>query len=291
MLWGSAFPAIKTGYKLFKIEAADTASIILFAGIRFFFAGMLTVIIFSLIERKPLIPKKSSIKKIGVLSMFQTILQYLFFYLGLAFTSGEKASVINASGVFFALLISALLFKMEKLNTAKLAGTAIGFAGVIAVSLGAFTSGSVPSIGDLFILLSSIAHGFSTVFMKRYSADENPAMLSGWQFMLGGAVMSMVGFAAGGHFESISPSGLSILLYLAFVSAGAYSLWSILLKHNDVSRVSVCGFMTPVFGYILSSVFTPSEKNSVAIMLLALVLVSVGIIIVNKSNKNELKNV
>ena len=55
-LWGSATPAIKTGYKLLKVEGV--ASIMLFAGMRFFLAGILTVIIFSIAEKKFLLPKK-----------------------------------------------------------------------------------------------------------------------------------------------------------------------------------------------------------------------------------------
>lgn len=34
-LWGSAFPCIKIGYKLWEINSLDTASQILFAGMRF----------------------------------------------------------------------------------------------------------------------------------------------------------------------------------------------------------------------------------------------------------------
>ena len=39
MLWGSAIPVIKTGYRLLEVEASDTASQIVFAGIRFTLAG------------------------------------------------------------------------------------------------------------------------------------------------------------------------------------------------------------------------------------------------------------
>ena len=38
-LWGSAFPSIKVGYSLMNIASGDSASQMLFAGIRFFFAG------------------------------------------------------------------------------------------------------------------------------------------------------------------------------------------------------------------------------------------------------------
>ena len=43
-LWGSATPFIKIGYELILPER-NTASTILFAGIRFAFAGLLTVVI------------------------------------------------------------------------------------------------------------------------------------------------------------------------------------------------------------------------------------------------------
>jgi len=38
-LWGSAFPCIKIGYALFSVDATDTASQMLFAGVRFMLAG------------------------------------------------------------------------------------------------------------------------------------------------------------------------------------------------------------------------------------------------------------
>ena len=86
------------------------------------------------------------------------------------------------------------------------------------------------SIGDLFILFSAVSYSFSSVFMKKYSASENPAMLSGWQFVLGGAIMTAVGFFSGGHLDFYSKKGIAVIIYLAFVSAVAFSLWSIMLK-------------------------------------------------------------
>ncbi len=285
LLWGSAFPMIKLGYSEFGINSDDTFTIILFAGIRFFLAGVLTVIIFSAAEKKPLLPTKTSYKKIPVLSLFQTVVQYIFFYLGLAFTSGERGSVINASSVFFAIFISSVIFRLEKLKARKILGSLIGFAGVILVSLGAFRGGFGIK-GELFILLSSVSYAFSSTFMRIYSKEDNPAMLSGWQFILGGAVMIAFGYALGGRLSFSSPKGAAILIYLAFLSAVAYSLWSILLKYNDVSKVAVCSFMTPVFGFLLS-ILASGASAGLWQSLAALVLVAAGIIIVNYSGKNK----
>ncbi len=284
LLWGSAFPAIRAGYAALNIASGDTASIILFAGVRFFGAGVLTVLLFSALQRKFLRPSRAEVPKIAVLSVFQTVLQYLFFYLGLAFTSGSRASVVNSTSVFFAILLAALLFRQEKLSVAKLLGCALGFAGVVLVSLDAFRSGG-SLVGEGFILLSSLSYAFSATFMKKYSKNADPAMLSGYQFMLGGAVMIAVGLLGGGGIRHLTAGGIGITVYLMLVSAVAYSVWSILLKHNDVSKVAVCGFLTPIFGFVLSLLFDAASGATGWLAVPALVLAVLGIITVNKREK------
>ena len=130
-LWGSASPCIKLGYALFKIPSSETWTQVLFAGTRFVFAGVLTILIGSILNRKMLLPTKSSVPNIVKLAMFQTILQYIFFYIGLAHNSGVKASIINGSNTFFVILVSTIIFRQEKLNLKKIIGCVIGFAGVI----------------------------------------------------------------------------------------------------------------------------------------------------------------
>ena len=58
VLWGSAFPGIKIGYKLWNIDIKDMASQIVFAGVRFFLAGVLTIIIGSVLQRNILFREK-----------------------------------------------------------------------------------------------------------------------------------------------------------------------------------------------------------------------------------------
>ena len=61
LLWGSASPGIKLGYRFFDIASSDVMSQILFAGVRFTLAGLLTILFGSLIRRHVLIPKRSSL--------------------------------------------------------------------------------------------------------------------------------------------------------------------------------------------------------------------------------------
>lgn len=234
--------------------------------------------------REILIPKRTSWGKVLILCMMQTVLQYLFFYIGLARTTGVKASIIEGVNVFCAILVASLLFHQETLNGRKI----IGFAGVVLVNL---TGGGLDLgftfLGEGFIFLSAVAYAFSSACMKIFSKDENPVALSGWQFLIGGLIMVFCGFAAGGRLTVWTGKGAALLLYMAMISAVAYSLWGILLKYNPVSKVAVFGFMNPVCGVILSAVLL-GETDSLSVMsVAALVLVCMGIYIVNRPEKAE----
>lgn len=184
-LWGSAFPFIKIGYELFEIGSGDTASQILFAGIRFTIAGMLVIAFGSVLSKKFLFPKKENIHRVCLLSLFQTILQYLFFYIGLANTSGTKGSVINSTSTFFAVIISCLVMKQERLNLQKIVGCVIGFAGAVVINLSAGSAGGgISFLGEGLILLSSLSYAVSSSLIKRFSKKENTVTLSGYQFVL-----------------------------------------------------------------------------------------------------------
>ena len=282
-LWGSATPAINTGYKL--LEVSGVASIMLFAGMRFFLAGILTVVIFSVAERRVLIPKKENIPRILSVSAFQTVIQYIFFYLGLAYTSGVKGTVASGSGAFFSVLIASLIFKQEKLTVKKISACVIGFLGILIMNFDglSLSGGALDLMGVGFVLLSTVSSSFSSVLTKRYSAYESPVVISGYQFMIGGLFMAIVGFIFGGRVYMGDFLGILDLVYLAFLSAIAYSLWGILLKYNPVSRVTVFNFMTPIFGVLLTLLFLPDEPSNVKplSLVITLILISAGILMLN----------
>ncbi len=291
LLWGSAFPAVKTGYSLFGIAADNSASQILFAGLRFTLAGLLVIAFACASEKRAALPKtKREWGHIAIISLFQTVLQYICFYIGLARTSGVKSSILVSLGVFFSLIISALILKMERFTWLKLLGTAAGFAGVIIVNAGAggFAAG-FSFMGEGMIILSTLCSAISGVLIKRFSKTESPVMLSGWQFFIGGLAMLALGFSTGGRISAeLSVKPLLLLLYLGLLSAVAYTVWSILLKHNPVSRVTVFGFLNPVFGVLLSALLIGEAAEAFALKnLAALALVSIGIYIINAQFKKS----
>lgn len=290
-LWGSAFPCIKIGYQMFEISQDAVATQILFAGLRFTLAGILVILIGSVLSGNLLKINRQNALKILKLSLLQTVLQYLFFYIGLANTTGVKASIIEGVNVFIAIFVASLIFRQEKLTMGKLAGCLIGFAGVVLVNLnGNGLDMSFHLNGEGFIFLSTVAYAFSSVYLKRYSKTENPVLLSGWQFISGGLVMTIMGLLMGGKITKVTATGIAMLFYLACISAVAYSLWGILLKYNPVSRVAVFGFMNPVFGVILSAFLLGEREQASGIKsIIALILVSIGIYITAKVKEEKVE--
>ena len=280
-LWGSAFPGVKIGYEWFHIASGETAAQILFAGCRFFLAGILVILFGSLTSGKFLRPIGAEWKHAAVISLFQTILQYILFYIGLAHTAGTKASIIIGSNVFIAILTASLIFRQEKLTRQKIAGCLIGFVVVVLINLAPGEMSLAVSFGgEGLVLLSTVAYAFSSVIMKKYAKKDNPVMLSVYQFFIGGIVMMAAGYLMGGRISAVSGKAMLILLYLSFASAAAYTIWSQLLKYNPVSKVAVFGFMNPVFGVSLSAILL-HENNQIPLWqgIAALICITVGIII------------
>ena len=287
-LWGSATPFIKMGYKvMFESGKPNVPSTILFAGIRFAAAGFITVALYSIARKKLLYPKRENLDKVAIIAIFQTVIQYFFFYIGLANTSGAKGTIISGSSSFFAIFISSLIFKQEKLTVKKVVACIVGFAGIIAVNLNGLDF-NMNFTGDAFVLFSAMSLAFSSVLIKIFSKTEDPVVISGYQFMAGGAVMIIVGLLAGGKIDRFTIGGAAILVYLSFLSAIAYALWGMLLKYNPVSKVTIFSFMTPVFGVLLTKLMLPEESTVKLInLLISLVLVCLGVFMLNYTRQTK----
>lgn len=154
LLWGSAFPCIKLGYEYFAIASDEWASQIFFAGMRFTIAGLMVVLGNSIWNRRLLLPAKTSVPRILRLCLLQTVLQYTFFYIGLANTTGVKASIIEAANVFIAILVASLLFHQESMTWRKVLGCLVGFVGVVYVNMnGEGIDLNMTFLGEGFVLL------------------------------------------------------------------------------------------------------------------------------------------
>lgn len=282
LLWGSAYPAIKSGYEIFQIAADDIPSKIVFAGYRFLFAGLLLLLL-AMAQRKPI--GRLSSRQFGQLTLLgvtQTSLQYIFFYIGLAFTTGVKGSIMNATGTFFSVLLAHFIYQNDKLSYNKTLGCILGFAGVMVVN---FNSGlldfSFTLAGDGSIVLAAFILSAATLYGKRISQTVDPMVMMGYQLGIGGLVLVIGGYAFGGTLAVHGLASVAILGYLTLLSSVAFALWSILLKYNRVGMIAPFNFLIPVSGAVLSAIFL-GENILEWKYAMALLLVCSGIWWVNK---------
>lgn len=281
-LWGSAFPAIKIGYELFGIPSEDIASKILFAGIRFMLAGAFVTAFNAVINKRLVLPRRDEIRGILCLSLVQTVIEYIFFYISLIYLSGVKGSILNSIGNFFAVILAHLCFKTDRLNVTKTAGCILGFAGVVLCSLGGEgIDMSFKFMGDGFILIAAFCFALGSVMTKVITKKSDSVMVTGYNLGLGGTVLAAIGLIAGGRLVLPSFAAGAMLIYLALLSSVAFAVWAQLLKYNPVGKISVYCFLNPVFGVILSGIFLGDEFLNLH-TLAALILVSLGVYIVNR---------
>jgi len=291
-LWGSAPTGIKLGYEYFQIDPAATMNILLFAGMRFTLAGLMVIIYFNITNRRIQLPKRSSWKAIIPLSFSQTAIQYFFYYIGVANSTGVKSSILSGSSSVISLLMACLVFRQEKLTRNKVIGCIAGIIGIVLVNLQGnieHFSLDMSLTGEGFVLLSSVSGAVSAVLIRKFSQDENPVMLSGWQFFTGGLMLCAAAVLCGGRLVNPCIEGFGILIHLAMVSAVAYTLRSVLLKYHSVSSVTVYNFLIPIVGVALSAMLL-GEKNGINIYTIAAMIficISIWIISFAKGGKDE----
>ena len=279
-LWGSVYPAVKIGFEMFAIT--DAPSKILFAGYRFTFAGIVLLPFLKATGVKPFSFSAGNFLSFVILGFMITTVELVFFYIGLSNTSAAKASVLG-SGTFFCVLVAHFAYTDDRINRRTAAGLCLGLVGLVAVNIDRGFDLSFRFTGEGFMLLSALSFALGSVYGKTLSRTVNPALMTAWQMITGGLILVIAGLAFGGSMAAPTAASATLFAYLVLMSSVSYTLYSLLLKYNPVSRISIYNFTTPIFGTLLSGVFLGDDIFQIW-HVIALGCVCTGIWLVN-SNK------
>lgn len=256
LMWGSAYPGIKISYTMFGLEASLAVDKMLFAGIRFLLAGVVIVVVMSIVKKRFLCPKPANLLGVSVMGLLQTGLQYTFFYVGLGNTDGSKSAIISGTSTIFAVLFAAMAFKDDPLNLRKIFAVLLAFAAIVVVNINQeFGSLSFRLDGEVSLLIASIAFAMGSVASRIVTRAEDASTASGYQLIVGGLMLFVGGIAFGGEIPYVTSAGVWMMVYLVLLSSIAYLCWTLLLSANPVSKIMIYYYLVPVFGVILSAVF------------------------------------
>lgn len=287
--WASAFPLIKIGFKEFQITSADTGAKTLFAGIRFFMAGIVTLGLAKYMKRKLKIETKQEAGWLLLFGLINTTLHYFFFYMGLSYASGSRSAIFDSLGTFFLIILACICFKEEHMTWRKIIGCLLGFGGVVLINIGNGTHVAEEGnlLGESMLLMSAVCSAFGGVITRIVTKKTEPLTATGISLAFGGILLILAGVIMGGSLKKITPAGLFVLFLLILVSAIGFSLYNQLICYNPVGEIAIFNSFIPILGAILSCAIL-GEKFMLK-YLAAGIMVAAGVWVVNHKREEVYK--
>ena len=275
LMWSTAYPFIKVGLQY--------STPLHFAGTRFILSGLM-ILPFTVRPREYIRMIMENRSLAIWVTILQTLINYVLFYIGMDRVPGALGAVIVGSQPFVTAIVSRIMIREERFTRAKVITIFLGLAGIVLVSAGrqGFHFGLPGEIaGIIMIFIANISTATSNVLVSKNGKSMDPLVLSSFSLFTGGLIMFFISFG----FEEV-PSRPDfplnywlVLLWLSFMSAFTFSKWYVLLKRPEVkvSELNLWKFIIPVFGAILSWIIVPGE-NADWVTVAGMVIISISLI-------------
>ena len=281
--WSLAYPLIKIGYQEFQIGSADLGGKILFAGIRFLFAGVLVWGFCSLKKMKLEIKKKNDLWWLILLAVVNTTLHYMFAYIGLGYNPSARSTILDSMGGFFLIILSTMIFSDDKISVSKVMGCVLGIAGIVAINIqpGADFFANITFRGDGMILLNAGCAALGGIITRVASKKMNMMQATGQGMMIGGALLMVTGLVIGTNSPwSMTMKGILVLIALIMISAVCFAIYNELIAYHPISKIAIYNALIPVLGVIFAALLLKEELKWQ--YFIAVMMVAGGIYFVNK---------
>jgi len=287
--WGWAFPLVKLGFAEYGITQDMTASKMLFAGLRFGLAGIIILLIAATTGRsfsyKSTAPKGSFSNALFLLlfALMNTTLHYACFYIGLSYSQGARAAILNSMSVFTLVILACIFFKSDKMTYRKMLGCVVGFAGILTLNMGNQESGAFTLLGDGLIILNALCGAFAGLLTRGVNKRIDVFVGTGYSLAVGGALLIIPSLLMGATLPQITLWGVCILALLVGISTIGFALYNKLLTCNPIGKVAIWNSLIPVVGALTSCICL--HETFYAKYIWAAGLATMGIYIINKGKK------
>ena len=287
--WGWAFPLVKLGFAEYGITQNMTASKMLFAGLRFGLAGIIILLIAATTGRsfsyKSTAPKGSFSNALFLLlfALMNTTLHYACFYIGLSYSQGARAAILNSMSVFTLVILACIFFKSDKMTYRKMLGCVVGFAGILTLNMGNQESGAFTLLGDGLIILNALCGAFAGLLTRGVNKRIDVFVGTGYSLAVGGFLLIIPSLLMGATLPQITLWGVCIVALLVGISTIGFALYNKLLTCNPIGKVAIWNSLIPVVGALTSCICL--HETFYAKYIWAAGLATIGIYIINKGKK------
>ncbi len=278
LTWGSNWAVVKITFR--ELEP------LFMAGLRSLVAS-LCLYIWMRAKGIPVFPSKSILLH-GIVVGLLFGLEFGLLYVGLEYTLASRMYVLLYTAPFFVAIGAHFFLKGDRLNTWKAAGLVLAFIGVVALfsrELGSLTFSALP--GDILALSAGLVWAATTLYVKKYLAHQAVALQTLFYqvFFSAPPLFLMSLLLEDPTFSKLSLFGCLSMFYQCIIVAFlSYLLWFELIHRYPVSLLHGFSFFTPVFGVFLSGALILGEVIGPN-LIVALILVSVGMVLVNHQPK------
>ncbi len=242
-IWGASFTLMK--------NVLDHMPSFIYLSLRFWIAAVLLIIVFH-----------KSFKHINRRVMWHGLVIGLMLFGGMAlqvsglyFTTASNSAFITGMNVVMVPAVSALLLK-KRPNLFAVMGVFLSFAGLF------FLSGGLQfnfNVGDLLTLICAFCFTFQIIFIDKYTAHEDAALIAVLQILFAAVFNTAVWAAAPTAFGLNATVVVTLLITGVFGTALAFAGQTIVQKYTSPTRTALILTAEPVFGALFALVIPNSQ--------------------------------
>jgi drug/metabolite transporter (DMT)-like permease len=276
VIWGTTYLAISV--------ALETVPVLLVAGLRWMFAGVVMCALMLASGRS--LPGPRLWGPLALLGFLMNIVGNGFVVYAQQYVASGLTAVLIATTPFWSALVERLLPNGERFTARSLVGLSLGFTGIVILVWPEMTNGGAGGgmfvIGVIAIQLACIGWVIGTSFAKRHELGDDPFPSTALQMVFSGAMLLSAATANGDWAAlSFTPRTITAMLYLSIAgSLVAYSAYIYAIQHLPLQLVSLYAYINPMIAVALGTLLLNEPLS--ARIIVAAILVFAGTWIVGK---------
>lgn len=212
-------------------------------------------------------------------------LNYAFMFPAMQLTTASAAAITIELYMPFSIILSVLILG-ERIGPWRISGSALAFAGVVLIGLGApaEVAGQGFALGIALMACAAMAEAVGAVSVKSVKS-VSPVQLLAWFGIVGACILwPLTLLLEDGQMSAFAPEtrvnfSLALLYSTALVSLVAHGSYYWLLQRLPIHTVAPSGLMTTVIGVIAGMLILGEEATPILFIGGVITLTGIGIIL------------